>query len=77
MNKAHRVRTLIDLAGMAIALGTMFALQNFWAGLAAAAVIFVVTHAAAEMMFARLASPDDVRNDVTDRNDDSDLGGPS
>ena len=77
MSKAHRVRTLIDLAGMAIALGTMFALQNFWLGLAAAVVIFVVTHAGAEMMFARLASPGEVRNDLAGRNDSNDAGGPS
>ena len=68
MNKAHRVRTLIDVAGMAIALGTMFALQNFWLGLLAAAVIFVVTHAIAEKAFASLALPEEVREDLADRN---------
>ena len=69
MSKAHRARLLIDLAGMAIALGTMFALQNFWLGLLAAVVIFVVTHAIAERAFSALASQDEVREDLKDRND--------
>lgn len=72
MNKAHRVRTLIDIAGMAIALGTMFALQNFWVGLVAAVVIFVVTHYLAERAFAARASPEEVRDDLRDRTDRGD-----
>ncbi len=70
MNKAHRARMLIDFAGMAIALGTMFALQNFWLGLGAAVVIFVVTHALAEKVFSANASPDEVREDLENRKDD-------
>ena len=68
MSKAHRTRTLIDIAGMAIALGTMLALQNFWLGLVAAVLIFIVTHAIAEKAFASVASPEDVREDLADRN---------
>ena len=69
MSKADRARLLIDLAGMALALGTMFSLQNFWLGLGAAAVIFVITHVIAEKAFAANASPDEVREDLEDRND--------
>jgi high-affinity Fe2+/Pb2+ permease len=67
MSKAHRTRTLIDLAGMALALGTMFALQNFWLGIAAAILIFVITHALAENAFERLASREEIREDLEDR----------
>jgi uncharacterized membrane protein len=67
MSKAHRARLLIDLAGMALALGTMFAVQNFWLGLTAAAVIFFVTHYFAERAFEALASQDEVREDLEDR----------
>ena len=69
MSKAHRARTLIDLAGMAMALGTMFALQNFWEGLGVATIIFIITHVLAEKAFAALASPDDVRAGLRDRAD--------
>ncbi len=61
------MRMLIDLAGMGIALGTMFALQNFWLGIAAAVVIFAVTHALAEKAFAVNASAEEVRKDLEDR----------
>ena len=67
MSKAHRARLLIDLAGMALALGTMFAMQKFWLGLLTAAVIFFVTHFFAERAFAALASQDEVREDLKDR----------
>lgn len=69
MSKAHRARTLIDLAGMAVALGTMFALRNFWEGLGAATIIFIITHVLAERAFAAMASPDEVRVDLKDRID--------
>ena len=72
MSKAHRARTLIDIAGMALALGTMFALQSFWLGLVTAAVIFLVTHGVAERAFAALASQDEVREDLEDRKNSGD-----
>ena len=68
MTKAHRSRLLIDLAGMALALGTLFALQNFWLGMIAAAAIFFVTHALAEWAFTRLASAEEIKADLSDRN---------
>ena len=69
MSKAHRVRTIVDIAGMALALGTMFALQNLWLGLLAAGAIFLVTHYIAERAFAALASSEEVRADLRDRTD--------
>lgn len=71
MSKAQRVRSIIDIAGMAIALGTMFALQNFWLGLLAAGAIFLVAHFIAERAFASLASSEDVKDDLRDRKDNS------
>lgn len=71
MSKAHRARILIDLAGMALALGTMFAVGNFWIGLGAAVLIFIITHAVAGRAFATLASPDEVREDLEDRKNGS------
>ncbi len=68
MSKAHRTRMLIDIAGMAFALGTMFAMQNFWLGMIAAAVIFFVTHVIAEKAFASLTSADEVKTDLDERN---------
>ena len=69
MSKAHRVRKLIDYAGMAIALGTMFELRDFWVGLLAASAVFLITHAFAQAAFVALASPDEMREDMRNRND--------
>ena len=72
MSKAHRVRLLIDFAGMAVALGIMFSLQAFWLGLCAAVIVFVVTHALAEKAFTAMASRDEIKADLEDRKNNSD-----
>ena len=69
MSKARRMRRLIDIAGMAIALGVMFALQNFWAGLLAANVIFIITYALAEWANPdNDVPPDEVKKDQDGKN---------
>jgi uncharacterized membrane protein len=68
MNKGRRARRLIDIAGMAIALGIMFELQNFWAGLLAANVIFIITYAVSEWAFPDKTPPDEAREERDDKN---------
>lgn len=70
MSSGRRARRLIDIAGMAIALGTMFALENFWAGLLAANIIFVVTYAISEWAFPEIESAEETREDSEDRKND-------
>ena len=70
MSSGRRARRLIDIAGMAIALGTMFALENFWAGLLAANIIFVVTYAISEWAFPKIEPTEEAREDSDDRKND-------
>ncbi len=61
MSKAHTVRKLVGLAGIAVALAAMMQEPDTGKGLAWSTAILALTYAASQMAFAGLASDEERR----------------